>query len=96
MLPYLGKHFCLCMDRKLMIRDWAPEDRPREKLMQSGAAALTNVELLAILLRTGCDGSTVMDVGRSLLAAHENDLLALMHSSPDKMMHIRGMEKQKR
>ena len=78
-----------------MIRDWAPEDRPREKLMQFGAAALTNVELLAILLRTGCDGATVMDVARSLLAAQENDLLVLMRSSPEKMMHIRGMGKTK-
>ena len=38
------------MDAKLNINQWAEEDRPREKLMQQGASALSNAELLAILI----------------------------------------------
>ena len=38
---------------KLNIKQWAEDDRPREKLMRKGAAALSNAELLAILIRSG-------------------------------------------
>ena len=41
------------MDAKLNINQWAEEDRPREKLMQQGASALSNAELLAILIGSG-------------------------------------------
>lgn len=49
------------------ITDWALEDRPREKLLQKGAAALTDAELLAIFLRTGVKGKTAVDLARDLL-----------------------------
>jgi len=38
---------------KLNLKQWATEDRPREKMKQKGAGALTNAELLAILIHTG-------------------------------------------
>ena len=41
---------------RMAIRDWPSEDRPREKLLDKGAAALSDAELLAILLRTGIAG----------------------------------------
>lgn len=50
------------------IRDWPAEDRPREKLLQRGAEALTDAELLAIFLRTGVTGKTAVDLARELLA----------------------------
>ena len=40
-------------NNKLTINQWAEEDRPREKMMQHGAAALSNAELLAILIGSG-------------------------------------------
>lgn len=50
------------------ITDWAPDERPREKLLTRGPAALTDAELLAVCLRTGLPGKTVLDLARDLLA----------------------------
>lgn len=49
------------------ISDWPHHERPREKLLMRGAAALSDAELLAILLRTGVKGKTAVDVARQLL-----------------------------
>ncbi len=49
------------------IKDWPENERPREKLLGSGAAALSDAELLAIFLRSGIKGKTVLDVARDLL-----------------------------
>ena len=51
----------------MRIKDWPAEERPREKLLQRGAAALTDAELLAIFLRTGAVGKTAVDLARELL-----------------------------
>ena len=52
----------------MAIKDWLAEDRPREKLLQRGSAALTDAELLAIFLRTGTPGKSAVDLARELLA----------------------------
>ena len=52
----------------MTIKDWLAEDRPREKLLQRGSAALTDAELLAIFLRTGTAGKSAVDLARDLLA----------------------------
>ena len=49
------------------ITDWPMEERPREKLLARGAAALSDAELLAIFLRTGVPGKTALDLARDLL-----------------------------
>lgn len=49
------------------ITDWPRNERPREKLLSQGPAALSDAELLAIFLRTGMVGKTAVDVGRELL-----------------------------
>lgn len=49
------------------IRNWAEDDRPREKLLKYGEHALSNAELLAILIRTGTPGRSAVDIGRELL-----------------------------
>jgi DNA repair protein RadC len=49
------------------IRNWPKEDRPREKLLKKGAGALTNSELLAILLRTGIKGASAIDLARRII-----------------------------
>ena len=49
------------------IRNWPEDDRPREKLLKYGEHALSNVELLAILIRTGTTGKSAIDLGRELL-----------------------------
>ena len=51
----------------MSIRDWPAEERPREKLLARGAAALSDAELLAIFLRTGVTGCSAVDLARRLL-----------------------------
>ncbi|NOQ34346.1 MAG: DNA repair protein RadC [Methylococcaceae bacterium] len=51
----------------MAITDWAEDERPREKLLQRGANALSDAELLAIFLRTGTKGKTAVDLARDLL-----------------------------
>jgi DNA repair protein RadC len=50
------------------IRDWPADERPREKLLRRGPGALSDAELLAILLRTGAVGRTAVDLARELLS----------------------------
>ena len=49
------------------IKNWPEDDRPREKLLKNGAKALSNSELLAILLRTGTNGSSALDLARKVM-----------------------------
>ena len=51
----------------MSIRDWPKSERPREKLIELGPGALSEAELLAILLRTGTRGRSALDVARELL-----------------------------
>src|SRR5450631_4221514 len=51
----------------MAIRDWPRDERPREKLLEKGAAALSDAELLAILLRTGTPGHSAVDLARDVL-----------------------------
>jgi len=53
--------------RGMAIRDWPTEERPREKLLERGAGALSDAELLAILLRTGLPGGSALDLARDIL-----------------------------
>lgn len=50
------------------IREWPADERPREKLLQRGAAVLSDAELLAVLLGSGVAGRNVLDLARGLLA----------------------------
>ena len=63
----------------MAITDWPEAERPREKLLHQGPAALSDAELLAIFLRTGVKGLTAVDLARRLLVEHGSlrGLLAL-------------------
>jgi DNA repair protein RadC len=63
----------------MTIKDWPEDERPREKLLARGAAALTAAELLAILLGSGIRGASAVDMGRTLLA-QAGSLSALLTS----------------
>lgn len=54
----------------MSIKDWPADERPREKLLQRGAGALTDAELLAIFLRTGIAGKSAVDMARELLTEY--------------------------
>jgi len=54
----------------MAISDWPQSERPREKLIAKGSAALSDAELLAIFLRTGVTGKTAVDLARDLIAQY--------------------------
>lgn len=56
----------------MKITEWPLQERPREKLLHQGAQALSNAELLAILLRNGTRGKNVLSLARDLLQQHES------------------------
>ena len=60
--------------QNLKIKSWAEEDRPREKLLLKGKAALSDAELIGILLGSGTAALTAVDVGKLLLHSVKNDL----------------------
>lgn len=69
-------------------------ERPREKLLAQGAAALTDVELLAIFLRTGVKGKSALDLARELLTTHQG-LRALLAADLAKFTRIKGLGQAK-
>jgi len=64
----------------MAITDWPLDDRPREKLLAKGAAALSDAELIAIFLRTGVRGKSAVDVARETLTRF-GSLTALIGAS---------------
>jgi len=72
------------------IRDWPTGDRPREKLLARGAETLTEAELLAVLLRHGCQGHNALDLARSLLL-HFGSLRGLLSASREDVCRQRGV-----
>jgi DNA repair protein RadC len=59
---------------KLGIKDWAEEDRPREKMMLRGVGALTDAELIAILIGSGNQDETAVELAQKILRKAENNL----------------------
>ena len=55
----------------MAISDWPLGERPRERLLAQGAAALSDAELLAVMLRTGMPGKSAVELGRELLERFE-------------------------
>ncbi|MFZ2451780.1 MAG: DNA repair protein RadC [Methylovulum miyakonense] len=74
----------------MAIKDWDEEDRPREKLLQRGAGALTDAELLAIFLRTGTPGKSAVDLARDLLADF-GSLKALLDADQARFCQANGL-----
>ncbi len=71
-----------------LIRYLADEEKPREKALSRGIGALTDAELLAILLRVGIKGKSVLTVAREILRLHDNDLAVLARQTPRKLAQI--------
>jgi DNA repair protein radc len=73
------------------IKTWDEEERPREKLMHKGPAALTNAELLAILLHSGNREKSAVDLARELLASCEGRLSLLAGRNIHQLRTLGGM-----
>ena len=78
----------------MAITDWPEGDRPREKLLQRGAASLSDAELLAIFLRTGVVGKSAVDLARELLTRFGN-LTSLFAASEQEFCELHGMGQAK-
>lgn len=76
------------------IKDWPLSERPREKLLLRGAAALTDAELLAIFLRSGPRGKNAVDLAREVLGQFGN-LRGLLRSSASEFCAVRGLGEAK-
>lgn len=77
--------------QKLNINQWAEEDRPREKMMSKGADALSDAELLAILIGSGNTEETAVELMRRMLASCQNDLNTLARWSVRDYSRFKGM-----
>lgn len=73
------------------IKSWAEDDRPREKMQEKGRTALSNAELLAILLGSGTRSKTAVDVAQEVLQASENNLHQLGRFSQAEFMKFSGI-----
>lgn len=73
------------------IQDWALDDRPREKMMAKGAEALSNAELMAILIGSGQPGLSAVDLMRQVLARYGNSLKQLSRATVEDLMQIKGI-----
>ncbi len=76
------------------MKDLPADQRPREKLLARGAAALTDAELLALLLRTGYKGRGVLALAADVL--HGGGFAALLQATPDMLKGIKGLGPAKR
>ena len=74
----------------MAITDWPTAERPREKLINSGAEALSDAELLAIFLRTGCPGKSAVDLARDLLLQFDG-LRPLLEADRETFCQARGL-----
>lgn len=73
------------------IKQWAEDDRPREKLLSKGPETLSNSELLAILVRNGTKEKTAVDLAKEILQMSKNDLHEMGRLSVKKLMKIKGV-----
>ena len=76
---------------KLTINCWAEEDRPREKMISKGAQALTNAELLAILIGSGNDEDSAVGLMQKVLAAYNNSVDRVGRLSVDELCRFKGI-----
>ena len=79
------------MTDKLAINRWAEEDRPREKLMSKGAQALSNAELLAILIGSGSGDDSAVSLMQKVLSAYDNSLDRVGRLSMEELCHFKGI-----
>ncbi|MDH5367391.1 MAG: DNA repair protein RadC [Cyclobacteriaceae bacterium] len=79
----------------LTIKNWAEEDRPREKLMLKGKASLSDAELIAIIIGSGTPSISAVEVAKLILNGVGNDLNALAKLSVKDLMKFKGIGEAK-
>lgn len=82
-------------EKKYPIKEWAIDDRPREKLLRKSPMALSDAELLAILVREGSRDRSAVDLAREVLQLGHNNLSELGKLSHHDLMQIKGIGEAK-
>lgn len=77
------------------IKNWSEEDRPREKLLQKGKAALSDAELIAILIGSGSRNESAVSLSQRILASAENNLNTLGKLTIKQLMDFKGIGEAK-
>jgi DNA repair protein RadC len=73
------------------ISQWAEDDRPREKILNKGVAAVSDAELIAILLRSGYKQKSALHLAQELLQNNENDLIRISQLDVKDLTKYKGM-----
>jgi len=82
-------------DKISNIKQWAVEDRPREKMMLKGPGALSNAELLAILIGSGTRDESAVDLSMKILKNASNNLNELGKKSANELQKLKGIGEAK-
>ena len=77
------------------IKSWAEEDRPREKMLYKGKEALSNAELIAILIGSGNSKESAVDLSRRILSDKNDNLIELSKLSINDLMKYNGIGEAK-
>lgn len=80
---------------KISIKSWAEEDRPREKLSTQGRRALSDAELIAILIGSGSRTESAVELSKRILHHYDNDLNKLAKASIAELSNFRGIGEAK-
>lgn len=81
--------------KKLTIKSWALDDRPREKLISKGKTSLSDAELIAILIGSGNKEESAVDLAKRILQASNNNLQKLARLSVEELMQFKGIGEAK-
>jgi len=85
----------IMMEGKYKIKDLPEDERPREKLLKYGAEKLSDAELLAILLRTGIKGKSVLELSKEILEKYGGSFKGLAGKDIEEIMKFPGIKKDK-
>ncbi len=77
------------------IKNWATEDRPREKMLEKGREALSDAELIAILIGSGNSKETAVDLSRRILKVADDNLINLSQMSINELTSFNGIGEAK-
>ena len=83
------------MEQNFSIKQWAEDDKPREKLMLKGKQALSDAELIAILIGSGSRNESAVSLSKRILASVDNNLNALGKLSLKQLMEFKGIGEAK-
>ena len=75
------------------IKNWAIDDRPREKMVLNGANTLSNSELIAILINNGSKEKSAVELAKEILQLGSNNLVELGKLSLKDLQKIKGIER---